>query len=389
MRVSLLLQREPFGELLARTLAPYWSAELGQPVDVRWAQPASGDQIWQGNIYLNFFCVAAVNPSCFDIIVQEFGFARSVWRRGLQSAYVRAAVTPPFRSLLSQVSFGVSVPVPDAESKLVIGGNHRLRVIEPARARSTVIHKAGYSRLSFDREVTARRGLATKLAPPFEGVDTSGLAFREEYFAGTPANRMPAAAEEKARQAAVNRLVAEIHRPSMSVFSLDEHVARVCADLIALCPEATNIIGEWKSWFAEFASVPIGVCFTHGDFQGANILVQDRRLHVIDWETASERSQLYDLATLDSQIRLAPVALQAWEQTLARWTSVPASAPRLEVAPESRGAWLAHGGVWWLEEILLQFEESRLAEHLSGHNTRDAMLLQSLGHALDYLRRLK
>lgn len=389
MRVSILLQREPFGELLARTLAPYWSAEAGRTVDVRWAQPAAGDQVWQGNIYLNFFCVPGVNPRCFDVIVREFGFARAAWRRGLQSAYVRAAVTPPFRSWLSQVRFGVSVPVADAESKLVIGGNRRLRIIEPVRARSTVMHKAGYRRLSFDREVAARRGLAAKLAPHFEGVDANGLAFREEYFAGTPANRMRAPAEAKARQAAVQRLVSEVHQPSLRVLSLDVHVARLCADAVALCPAAAEILGQWQSWLGEFAAVPIGVCFTHGDFQDANILVQGGRLHVIDWEAATERSQLYDLATLDSQVRLAPDALQAWQQTVARWVSVPASAPRLAVPPESRAAWVAHAGVWWLEEMLLQLEESRVAEHLSDHQAGDAVLLAWLGHALDHLRRLK
>jgi hypothetical protein len=288
------------------------------------------------------------------------------------------------------VRFGVSEPVPAAEEKLVIGGKHRMRIIQPRCGRSTVIHKAGYSRLAFEREVGARRGPAAGLAPRFHGVTASGLGFEEEYFAGTPANRMVTAAETQARETAVERLVSEVHRPTLRVRQLDEHVAQICAMGVALCPAAVESLQAWETWLRELApTLPLGVCFTHGDFQDANILVQGERLQIIDWEAATERSQLYDLATLDSQLRLAPVALEAWQHAVSRWLSNPGSAPRMEVMPDGRRGWLAHAAVWWLEDTMLRLEESRMAEHLTDHRADDAALVETLRRALAFLRQQK
>ena len=36
MRISLLLQREPFGEIVERTLATFLESWTGQPHEVRW-----------------------------------------------------------------------------------------------------------------------------------------------------------------------------------------------------------------------------------------------------------------------------------------------------------------------------------------------------------------
>ena len=124
MRISVLLKREPFGLILEKTLSHYWSNLLGSSVRVSWGESSSEKYLWKGNIFLNFFCTYDADQSCFHNIIREYGYSSSYWRRGLQSLYVRAAVTPPFRHYLSQVSFRVSrefqMPI-----KLVIGGRNR------------------------------------------------------------------------------------------------------------------------------------------------------------------------------------------------------------------------------------------------------------------------
>jgi hypothetical protein len=389
MRLSLLLKREPFGDLLVRTLSTYWSNSLARPVGVRWGPAMSGEQIWRGNIYLNFFCVHDVDPACFEVIVCEFGHARSVWRRGLQSAYVHAAVTQPLRKWLSQVCFVVSQSVPAAEEKLLIGGNRRLRIIQPRCGRSTVIHKCGYSRIAFERETAARLGAAARLAPRFHGIGTGGLSFEEDYFVGTPANRLGPKAEHAARETAQVRLIAEVHRPTLRVVGLADRLCEVAEACAYVAPAAASSASELAQWAVEQSGkASVGLALSHGDFQDANILVASDRLHVIDWEAAAERSQLYDLATLSSGVRLASDGLQAWKACSSRWAAAPGTWPVLEVPVDGKVGWLGHAALWWLEESLLRLEESRMAEHVSDHSEFDVRIAAEIREAGAHLRTL-
>jgi hypothetical protein len=363
--MSLLLAREPFGAILEKTLGAYWSGRDGESTRVRWGASDPGKQVWQGNVYLNFFCVEGVEHACFDVIVREFGHARSAWRRGLQAAYVRAAITPPFLGWLSQVRFSVSREIPQAREQLVIGGNRRLRIVHPCAGRSIVIHKEGYGRRAFEREVSARQGAAATLAPKFYGLDARGTAFTEEYFVGTPANRLSPMREAAVRAEALRRLIVEVHEPTLRVVGLAERLHEVSA---ALAKHAPALAESVRALVAEVAPrvgcAPVGLVLSHGDFQDANILVEADTVRVIDWETAAERSQLYDLATLSSGLRLASHRLTAWQAQLSAWLSVPATRPLLAVAVEGRASWLGVAALWWLEDILLRVEELEMAQHV-------------------------
>lgn len=380
MRMSLLLAREPFGTILERTLGAYWSAAEPGGTRVHWGASEGGGQLWRGNVYLNFFCVEGVDPACFDVIVREFGHARAAWRRGLQSVYVRAAITPPLRGWLSQVRFGVSREIPQAREQLVIGGNRRIRIIHPRAGRSIVIHKVGYGRKAFDREVSARRGAAAAMAPIFYGLDGTGTAFTEEYFVGTPANRLPPAREAAVRAEALHKLVAEVHRPTLRVASMAERLHEVSAALAKQAPALSESVRALVDEVVpSVGSAPVGLVLSHGDFQDANILVAGDSIRVIDWETATERSQLYDLATLSSGLRLAPHRLMAWRAQLSAWLSAPASRPVLAVAVEGRAAWLGLAALWWLEDILLRVEELEMAFHVDSRAALPALIEEVSG----------
>lgn len=385
MRLNLLLQREPFGAILERTLAPYWTEVLGMPVDVRWNHSAPGWQTWKGNIYLNFFCAQGVDPTCFDVITREFTHARTFWRRGLQAAYVHSAVSLPLRGILSQVQFSTSKAIPGADEQLLIGGYRRLRLNHPKAGRSIVIHKQGYGRLGFDREIAVRQGAAASIAPLFLGLVAGGKAFAEQYFVGTPANRLPPALQLRARFEACGRLINEVHRPTLRTVSLSDWLVQLGVNLAELSTEVSAPAGELIGWAIEQAgTAPIGLVCSHGDFQDANILVADRKLRVIDWENAAERSQLYDLATLRSGVRLAPEYYLAWQAEVAAWGGDPNRMPRLEVPATSRSELLAHAAVWWLEETLMRLEEAKASPYV-GHLAVETQFAESLRRALVFL----
>lgn len=386
MRVSDLLNREPFGEVLEQTLASYWSAVTGNLVEVFWGSGSRGSQEWRGNPYLNFFCTSDVERVCFDNIIREFGYARSWWRRGLQAGYVRAAVTPPSRDWLSRLRFRVSVPIQDSGHQIVIGGRNRLRILHPREGESVVIAKVMAPRLEFEREVSVRSGLAAEIAPRYFGVRANGLAFAEEYFVGTPANRLPRSRALWARQEASMRLIEAVHRPSIRCVSIFEYLEQLSGAIKQL----SIVAGAEAQALADLAarmsgSESLGVAMTHGDFQQGNILVTENDLRVIDWETATERSQLYDLATLSSGIRLARSRFQTWRRALDLWMKCPAHVPSLLVPAQGKRCLLGHATVWWLEEAIFLLEDAR-AGFQTDTAASDQVVSADLKQARHYLQ---
>jgi hypothetical protein len=362
MRLSLLLQREPFGDILEKTMAEYWANQDGTPLSVHWGKSETPGQIWRGNIFLNFFCVDDVDPACFEIIKREFSHSQKRSRRWLQAAYVQAAVRPPFRNWLSQVQFSVSGEVPLAREQLLIGGNRRLRIIYPAAGKSMVIHKQGFDRLGFDREVFARMGPAAAVAPRFFGLDASGASFSEEYFIGTPANRFPVEQQMGYCDDATTRLIAEVHRPSLRMVLVSDYLEQLIHRLGEFSEKLTDAILPLSKWFNEHTGdASLGLVFSHGDFQDANILINGAVLHIIDWENGTERSQLYDLATMDSGIRLAADSVQAWCAQVEKWLHQSNSFPALEVPAQGRDEQLVHAVIWWIEEMIFQLEDAELS----------------------------
>ena len=385
MRVGDLLGREPFGAILEQTLGAYWSEVTGNAVEVFWGEGDQGKQEWRGNTHLNFFCTRDVDPGCFENIFREFGYARAWWRRGVQAAYVGAAVTPPLREWLSQVRFRVSEPIPDANQQLVIGGRNRFRIIHPHAGQSVVIAKAGFPRLGFDREVAAREGYAQAVAPRFLGMRANGMAFAEEYFVGTPANRLPEALAAQTRQEACRRLVEAVHRPSLRSVPMAEHLEQLAVSINKFSSAAGAQAQPLADWAARLCgSTPLGVAMTHGDFQNANILVTETDLRIIDWETATERSQLYDLATLSADIRLAPDRFEAWRKVVEHWVDHPAEVLDLLVPIDGRASLLGHAVAWWLEEVIFQLEESR-AGYQADTAAADEAVAAGLRRARQYL----
>ena len=362
MRLSLLLQREPFGDILEATMMGYWGNSSDSPLSIQWGKSEAKGQLWWGNIYLNFFCVDGVDPACFEIIKREFSHSQKRSRRWLQAAYVQAAVRPPFRNRLAQVQFTVSEEVPLAREQLLIGGNRRMRIIHPCAGKSMVIHKQGFSRLGFDREVFARMGPAAAVAPRFFGLDESAVSFSEEYFIGTPANRFPVEQQEGYCHDAKARLVTEVHRPSLRTVLVSDYLGQLTHRLGDFSEKLTDAILPLSKWLNQHAGdASLGLVFSHGDFQDANILINGETLHIIDWENATERSQLYDLATMDSGMRLAGDSVQAWCDQVDQWLHQSNDFPTLEVPAHGRDEQLVTAVIWWIEEMVFQLEDAELS----------------------------
>jgi hypothetical protein len=384
MRISLLLQREPFGEILEQTLTGFLRTWRGQPHQVRWydGRPSvgrmrrQGQQPWLCNVYLNAIFAPEAVPEVFEPVRREFSHSLVWWRQPAQQAYVALGTSRPSARWLAQAGLGISPPLPDAEHMLIVAGNHKIRLLDCAGGLSYGILKSGFPPRFMQREIAARQQAAELglPVPPLQAAAEDGTWFSERYVSGTPANRLtdPQAARDAVANAA-NALILLLTR-TLREESLDDYVAHLRDRIRPLIGESHLLTNPQKRAFmnqveslAECASglsSAVGGCIatalTHGDFQPANVLVNRERVWLIDWEYAARRQAGYDALTYALRSRfprgLAGRLRQALDGNGLEDSRLLADWPGLDWGDKSRRR--VHVLLFLLEDLALHLEEN-------------------------------
>ena len=313
MRISLLREREPFGRILEETLPELMSALGGRPHTVRWYEHGSArrrrdEQTWLCNSRVNAIFRPAASRASFEPVVREFARSLRWWTRPLQRAYVAAAIRRPTAGWLADGQVGVSPPLANADALVILGGNHRLRVVDGAAQVCHVIAKAGTDPAFLEAELALRRGAPDLPIPRLRSVAPSGHWFTEELIPGTPLNRLPLASERAralaAAQGALGRLIARtLERVAVRDY-LGSLVGRL-EDAIAAAPLFSARRGSLGHTVRTLGSVverlpgatSLATAETHGDFQAGNVLVARDAVWLIDWEYTGRRQAGFDLLT--------------------------------------------------------------------------------------------
>ena len=332
MRISLLLQREPFGSILERTLSGFWGELYGRAFSVRWragrpdprVRGSQTEQTWLANIYLNAIFTADANPAVFDPIRREFSRNATWWKRPAQRMYVALALSSWCGPWAAQASMAVAPDVPGARDQLVVAGNHKIRLLDLGTGLAYGVLKDGFRPDFLQRELRVRQE-AAKLGVPVPELVSIGHSqtwFSERYVSGTPINRLAdrsaAARAVKVAAEALGRLTDQTRQKEL----LDEYVGRLWSRIESLL-EASHVLSEKErialhrhrdclvrdiNAVRSAADGCVTTALTHGDFQPANILVNDKGVWLIDWEYAERRQVDYDGLVLGLSAR-SPVGL--------------------------------------------------------------------------------
>ncbi len=323
MRISLLLEREPFGRILEETLPPLLSALGGRSHAVRWYGSGRVDardgQPWLCNARLNAIFRPAATDASFAPVVREFSRSVRWWSRPLQRAYVAAAIRRPTAAWLADGGMVVSPPLENADALVILGGNHRLRVVDGPAQVCHVIAKAGSDPAFLRAELALRRSAPDLPIPRLCSVAPAEDWFTEELIPGTPLNRVAGSGDRArafaAARAALGRLVGRTLRPVGVKDYVDSLVrdvedARSAASLLA-----SATLGRTAASLARVVErLPgpstVDTAETHGDFQPGNVLVARDGVWLIDWEYTGRRQAGFDLLTHGLAARF-PVGLAA------------------------------------------------------------------------------
>jgi hypothetical protein len=313
MRISLLLQREPFGEILERTLSGFFQSRFGRSHIVRWwpklssANPDPNSQIWLCNPYLNAIFVPSVSKKTLLPVINEFTRSPVWWKRPFQKIYVDLAVLRKGRKLFTNSGIEIMPGIDHPEDILILGGNNHIRLLDFTTQKAFVIIKHGFDSQLLKNDIFVRTQNPYLPAPLIVDTAQDGTWYAEELILGIPVNRLKA--QEKAYFAfhSVCDPLFRLYKNTVQPVNIEEYALKLVQQIESLLKENTLLRGEEKN---DLLSVTMGlygiiinfepdnktiqVAQTHGDLQPANILWGKDQTWLIDWEYTETRQVAYD-----------------------------------------------------------------------------------------------
>lgn len=321
MRISLLRQREPFSDILERTLGQYFANTYGGDYQVKWSNGKSsgdkGQQKFLVNEYINAIFHPTLTQEAFDPIRREYSRSTSAWKRPAQLAYVRCATTSPTAAWLAHASLCVEPPIPELTNRLIIPGNQKIRILDHLNRTCTSVLKSGFRNDAMradqrGRELAAAVGINV---PETLSASVENGVHCEAYISATPLNRLasPNQAQQTRQQAfsGIQRLVESTqHQQPLSDYLdalVEQAVDRVNPyssqnpQVVEGTQQLVRFLQNQALEHADNESVLLSE--SHGDFQPANILLNNNGVWLIDWENAARRQSGYDWLVFEIESR--------------------------------------------------------------------------------------
>ena len=299
MRISLLEKRENFEKILKKTLI--FSSFFEKKHDV-------SEGKYYINKYLNFIATNKLPENVFQILANEYSSSSSWWKKGVQSLYVKLAISKFFRALFSHHS--IKLPA-YFENFLILGGNHRLRLFSVNLTSSIVLLKHGEREVYINNDIAVRTENKLTYTPQLLKFGKDWL--EEEYFEGTPINRVESPSKVKEHLENIfEHHFKTLNLNNVTAFKKNDYVGLVNTEIesittnkkIRINKSLIEEIGNvFRLLFSKLNNSEINVSWTHGDFQQANILIANGTSKVIDWEASDKRFYMYDAFTLFGRVR--------------------------------------------------------------------------------------
>lgn len=303
MHVSEMRRREPFADVLARTLTAGWTAEYGESVSV--AAGAGAGQVWKERRPFSAYTVAGAARPCRLFLRDSFRFTPVRRRMPAQWVLGTVAATAVGLRLGAGEAFTVTPAIPDAEQKLVLPGNLRIRVFDFKHGIVRVLAKQGFSKKGIQRDIDVRTGMEKGPFPPILRHDIGAGWFEEAILDAAPLPRVPS---KRRRQEAMKAALVALDAWSTPTLSEEDARQRVEGLLDRLdweldavkeaygwaCPqELRRSIGRLGLRASQSGTTKTAV--GHGDMQPGNIMIDGSgQALIIDWEHSDRRLWCYD-----------------------------------------------------------------------------------------------
>ena len=288
MKISVLLEREPFDRIFEITLASFLTDYLKQSHTVSWGNKKSvskdlkHSQKWLCNSLLNSIFVKGANLSVFDSINGEYKTnPMKPWRSKFQRFYLFLSQHKITAPIFSNYQINISPPLKDSNNKLIIGGNTKIRLIDVSNGRVYVILKNGFDRSYIDKEIYVRENFKYLDIPKIYNKGNNAIWYSEEYITGISPNRIDSVSGNNS----LNKVIVGIHKMLVDnkvSQPLSEYLSELKQRVLSGLKDINYLKFEDKLYVTEvskkilneldkYSSNIITTSYCHGDFHQGNI----------------------------------------------------------------------------------------------------------------------
>ena len=236
------------------------------------------------------------------------------WRSKFQRLYLYLSQHKITAPILSNYRIIISPPLKDPKSKLIIGGNNKIRLIDLVENRVYVILKNGFDKKYIDKELYVRENFKYLDIPKLINNENNVFWYSEEYISGISPNRLDPTNSINA----LNKVVYSIHEMLIETKCkqfLVEYSLKLEERVVCSLEHIRFLDQSFKIYIIEFVNKllkelniysdsSITLAYCHGDFHQGNILCDGDKNWILDWENSGQKQIGYDLfiLLLDSRI---------------------------------------------------------------------------------------
>ena len=304
MKISEMLQREDFYDILPRTLNRY-SSFLG----IAQGSVVVKDKGTEADMYVNekLNAIISAKPSknVKDYLKTEYAVNGSALRKLMVNAYLTTGTTMVRRLSQRGLALKSSLPLNDS---LIYPCNKKIRLFDFSSGMVYTVLKDGFPDIYIKRETEFRVKSDATFVPK---IRKSGEGCYSETIIknGRPLARIQdeAFVEQKKKESLDLLLSLTKDRESISAKAYLTQLKDRCMAMLASKEgfDGESIVsGIFDKLNDGLDDCGIESVTSHGDFQPGNIWIDaEGKIVIIDWETVKKRSPFYDYAALFLRLR--------------------------------------------------------------------------------------
>lgn len=304
MKISEMLQREDFYDILPKTLNRYASFLGIDPGSVVLLEKGSKTDFFV-NEKLNAILSANPSKDVKDYLKTEYAVNGSALRKMMVNAYLTASTTMVKRFSQRGLALKSQLHLNDV---LVYPCNKKIRLFDFASGMVYTVLKDGFPDIYIKRETEFRQNSKAAFVPKI--TNSSDGCYAETIIRnGRPLARIQdeTFVEEKKKESLNLLLSLSQDKERVSAKEYLNQLKDLCLMMLAKKEgfDGESIItGIFDKLNDGLNDGEIELVTSHGDFQPGNIWIDaEGKIVIIDWETVKKRSPFYDFAALYCKLR--------------------------------------------------------------------------------------